>query len=630
MLLAKLDYIPVADSAFGFLLHGDDGLPIWPLSSVEDRIALELTAALFGASLKAQATVCARDGSDLLVPDRNVMALGPQASEAARLYCHLTSRSLVEIDVGANLAAFDPPDVLVTLWDNLTVELLDWLYSRDGSAPGIIAAPDVSDLRRQALIRSAALRLRHSEVPRACNLLPLRNDRLSVVDAGTTIGGAAERDIRRSALMQGADIMSVMSHSDGVDAFLGSDLTLCARRGERAAPIAGPSPLCQITGHCHRHNRPVSDIVESEDVLAPEEVAARILLFDTCFGVMPRGSLVDPRYGLGTRFASSPLIGAFVTPWQLVLTNSDDTLRLQNDMLSGATVGEAVARFNAHPDSRARHGRMCLFGDPEMRISSPISELSSIPTVNDQASAAAPDASVCAASEQSSHHIRENVALLHQSMNIAQQMASGARFTDAARHAASATAVMMSMLSAQTPACRDMHAAMDNMRRAVLDYALLRGKLVECWMPSVTSYEPGASIPCVACDRPAQMITANLRSGRGGQRRLTLCPICGVTEDAPPDAHLHMSLDKETVRLIGALPAANFCAGLALSASDPALSIPLYWPTDSDGKLSSELVLPPKVPNGPLRISIFLLWDASFVVMSRLARGASGHIEMTW
>lgn len=626
MLLAKLDYIPVADSAFGCLLHSSDGLPIWPLSCAEDRFALELTAALFGTSLKAQATACDQDGGNLFVPDRNVIALGPQASEAARLYCHLTCRSLVEIDVGANLAAFDPPDVLVTLWDNLTVELLDWLYSRDGLAPGIIAAPDASDLRRQALIRSAALRLRHSEVPLACTLLPLRDDRLTVVGASTIVGGAAERDIRRSALMQGADIMSVMSHADGVDAFLGSDLTLCARRGERAAPIMGPSPLCQITGHCHRHNRPVSDIVESEDVLAPEEVAARILLFDTCFGVMPHGSLVDPRYGLGTRFASSPLIGAFVTPWQLALTNSDDTLRLQRDMLSGATVGEAVARFNAHPDSRARHGRMCLFGDPEMRISSPTSELSSVPKVAGQASAAAPDASVCAASNQ----IRENVALLHQSMNIAQQMARGARFADAARHAASATADMMSRLSAQQPACQDVDAAMDNMRRAVLDYALLRGKLVECWMPSVTSYQPGASIPCAACDRPSQVIIANLRKGCGGQRRLTLCPICGVTEDAPPDAHWHMSLDGEKVRLIGALATKNCCAGLALSASDPALSIPLYWPTDGNGKLVSELVLPKKVPSGPLRISIFLIWDASFVVMSRLARGASGHLEVTW
>lgn len=546
-----------------------------------------------------------------------MVALGSEAVPAARLYGHLTGRRLTgrrlvvadDRDAWPDLEGpdLDPPSVLVTLWNRLTPELLDRLYGREGTAPGIIAAPDVAALHRQVLVRSAARRLGSGMPPVASDIFPLADFSVLYDGATTLFGGSASRRVKQLAITHGADLLTIMTHSDGVDAYLGPDLTLCARRHEDSAALGGPLPLCALSGQCHRHRRPVAEVMRSDRVVAPEDVAAHILLFDTRFGVMPQGSLVDPRYGLGTRLASSARIGAMLAPWRIVLSSPEHARRLERDILDGVALGAAVARFNAHPVSRDRQYRMCLFGDPDLRLQPAKPAPAAASTV------LAPVATPARPARKT-----RRAELFHLCISEAARTAIGTPLEAVALKASAVAAA-----AAAEPASGGAAGKSDTLaplREAMLDYALARGKLSECWMPFVERYADGGRIGCPACGRPSDVRFCRMPRYWRATRRMVLCPICGIVEDAPLQSDLTMTLAAGRVSLDG-MPGAGWCAGLALSASDPSLSVALRWPAGSDGRPVPNLAVPLEIPPGPLRVSVFVLWGTEFAVLSRLARG---------
>jgi hypothetical protein len=106
------------------------------------------------------------------------------------------------------------------------------------------------------------------------------------------------------------------------------------------------------------------------ELLSPDAIAARVFVWDTCQGLMLPASVVDPRWGLAPRLFASPAIGAVILTWEPVV--SEPSLDpLARDLARGLSVGRALARLLAGRESRRMGHRMCLFGDPRLRLPRP-------------------------------------------------------------------------------------------------------------------------------------------------------------------------------------------------------------------------------------------------------------------
>jgi hypothetical protein len=160
----------------------------------------------------------------------------------------------------------------------------------------------------------------------------------------------------------------------------------------------------------------------------------------------------------------------------------------------------------------------------------------------------------------------------------------------------------------------------NNMRSAVLDYALSRGKLFENWMPFMRISRAMAPRPCPVCNRKADTLEALMRPPGVYARRLVICPICGVVEDVPVGSDIRMELTGRRLHLHGTLPQHRWVAGIVIQSSYLVESIQLMWPATGHGTLAPSAELPERWPAGPLRISTVIVWDTTFAVISRTAR----------
>ncbi len=164
----------------------------------------------------------------------------------------------------------------------------------------------------------------------------------------------------------------------------------------------------------------------------------------------------------------------------------------------------------------------------------------------------------------------------------------------------------------------------NEMRLAILEYAMSRGKLLENWMPFTCSYQAAAPRRCPVCGRRADTIEAAMHPPGVSARRLVLCAICGVLEDAPVTSDIAIELAGRHLRLHGTLPQQRWAASILLASSDPADSVQVMWAAASDGTPASSMELPQRWPSGPLRVSAVIIWDTSFAVISRMARDPDG------
>jgi hypothetical protein len=585
-----------------------DGSPVWPLHDADDVATIERIAEVLGGRLS---WVPASPGTSLPLSSEFVVALGTDAGIAARLYAHLTRRHCLIAEDLNGLMGIGRPSVVVTTPTQLTAELLDWLYARTRKlAPGVVCGDASAPLLRQVLVRAAA----------ATFSGPLRIDRTEIYPTlpGSSIsrilGSEATVTERRRALADGAGVLTVMTHSDGVDAFLGAGLSVCARNRDSSDLRLAGAPRCGLTAFCHRHEMPVDQALGSGTIFASDEIAARVLVWDVCFGVMPSGSVVDPPWGIGTRLLASAGIGAVLTTWQITLSNPAYAHQVTDAIAGGMTVGAVVADFNASREARDHHHRMCLLGDPRVRL--PCRD--PCVRVTPRAGAARPYAKL-PPPPKAPNEIPQ-AALLRLCMLDAKKNApegTRARLAAMALDAIKAFEVVVTKGVSIT----DIDPGLgNNMRLAVLKYALARGKLLENWIPHALSLRAAAPTLCPVCRRLADALYVKMRMPGVTGRCLIFCPICGVLEDVPATTKIGFELDGRTLRLHGMLPLERWMAAVLIGSSYPADSVKLMWPSRDDGAPASILELPPTWPPGPLRLSVFIMWDTNFAIISRMVR----------
>jgi hypothetical protein len=611
--------LPVSFEASTDLLVNGDGQPIWSLRTAAESELLRRMGAACGWTLDEQSGSPGR--VQVLDDAEVVVGLGDEVGNEASLYAHLTTRAVRMVDDLEALRALPRIDVVVCLLRRVTSGFMEMLAGREataGAACGIVAAATLADLHVQVLLRAAAGTIacqtmanrEHTVI--APRVAQARVERRS----GTLLGGKSTAEEIRAAACSGVAVLTLATHSDGLDTYLGP-LTLC---GEPAAVSGaavdqrdrvgegGGVPACALTGFCHRSNRPIPSALSEGGLLSYASVAAGILIQDVCYGFLPEGNSVASRYGLAHRLLSNPAVGAVVTTWELAFSDPSRTLALGRDLLEGQPLGVAVARFNRSARAREGGARFCIFGDPKFRLvgrRQPSERAAEMPTLSLRRRAPQ-----C----QDTSFLRATVlgAIAH----LGQDEMTYAR----------AALVALDRYDAHAWQGRPVETGEggpgDSLRRRYLDFVFVRSwaTWMSDWLAVAASrYEPRATAVCFACGGRAREIIARPRAWARRRRSVVFCAGCAAVLDAgdglgQPSFEFDESANRCTAR---GLPTGNWDARILIRPPSRRTQSQISWPRTAEGAPQESVMLPDELPRGPLKISFALMHETSITVITR-------------
>jgi hypothetical protein len=609
------------------LLRNEAGEPVWPISSDQQEKQLRLLAELFCCQVQR---VTAIEKTSELVGPEEVCCLGEECRPAARLYAHLTGRRLRLVSTEAEIFDGPLPAVMVMRRSDVSYSLLQYLSASQGkTATGIICADTPEELWLRALLCSAATTL--SSQPRIirldlCPLLPLEKE------TGPTwqiMGANAKVTELRSALKAGVGIVSLFTHSDGLDASLGPDLTLCPMNQRPITADVEKTPRCQVTGTCYRWDKPVAEVLESGELLPPEDISARILIWNSCQGFMLQEGRDDSAWGIAPRFLRSPTIGAVIFTSGIILLDKLKMNPLSEYLEQGISVGEALARFLNLPTSRRFGYEMCLFGDPRVRAClAPTPKRFEAATIEEvKTEVPVPVASISQKHEAADNYSDELAetgllrACLIKNIRQGQQNSSAA----VALRALNALGVYEyatweGALSKGADEMRNLLGA--EMRQAFLEYLFERRALHEDWgdfcdWKRVIQLER----QCTECGLPLKAFVAEFRIFGVSDRWVLACPSCQIVGDVPCDSDLTLAVEGGgRLHLEGNLPERNWTGGVLINSWG--VEAATEWPANQDGSPVRIFEPPCTLPPRHVDVTVFMLWNGTVVRLIARTRGA--------
>jgi hypothetical protein len=598
--MESLSILPVARTSGPLRLVTPEGDPVWPARSAAEFDDLRQLAAVFGTRLE-QIPPCPAS----VQPgyrDEVVWGLGKQAFAAAELYAHLTSRSLRLVDRGESTAGLVFASVVVTTIEMLTYDLLERLSARAPGhpIPGIIAAAPEA-LHRQVILRSAAAALSGPVRERRIDVAPTVQARSNRRRAARVLCEGDPAEQVREALGAGAGLLNILTHSDGVDACFGA-ATMCPMEAVQESFGATP-PMCIVRGICHRHQLSLDDATLASFLIRPREVAARLVVFHTCKGILPADATVDPNWGLLPRLLDQARIGAVATTWEMTLSVEKDLDRVAAGLEKGVPVGEALAHFMNMKPVRQRNVRMCLFGDPRLCLpaSSRISK-------NNPASSWRPNAGELAfleaylrlKSRAKSAHARLLIRTANKALAPYAARASNGRLAKSAADTAGRP-----------------------VREALLDLFCNFGSTPSSdWNQfAVVVRSFRSPSPCPQCGMPTHTWIMRILRPKCPKRRMINCPRCGFIEDAPMDyPQLALRLEGPLLRLAGQRPHSAWSARVLIDPGLPKDESPprrwLDWPAGADGSPARYFEIGDCLEHWPMNVTLLLIEGLSLVALT--------------
>lgn len=605
------DRLPVAQSGPRTLVDGV-GESVWPVPSGRSRAALEGYAAAISCRLENVETRIARSQrrrSGLVV------ALGQGTREAAELYGHLTYRRTVVAQKASDIFSQGAPAVVVVEPDILGPRFLEALYEPDKAvvAPGILSAEDPENLLHQVLLRSAAVRLGGSG-RRFLEFYPWSEFGETVTGRISRIGGLANYVNVREMLTRGSDVLTVLTHSDGIDAMLAPELLCCAMAEPPDNADMSRAPYCVLTKHCFRLGVPVEEALTSGQILHPGEIAARILLLASCFGVMSQDSDPDRRWGILFPLLNSDRLGAVVTTWGPYLSSPSDLPPLLRTLYVGKPVGVALGEFNASSAAIQAGLRFCLFGDPAVRVPQEGAHLEQDGGYRDVT-----DAPPTSGHDQSAIlFLAAVLANAGVSGNCSQDAASTARA--ALQHVRRYQHIAMNGHQPEVPG-----GVGPKMREAIMAFlrAYERGLSVD-WKP--LACDQGFKVDgdrCTNCGLPTQLEVYRFRPAGVDDRVVRSCRECSLTADMPASAELYIWLRGERLYIEGAMPRDPWLAQVRLAYRDRLHEFVYLWPKREDGSPKRSFLRPRPSSADALRLSVDLMIGARLVTL-RLENAEAG------
>lgn len=570
------------------ILIDEGGAPVWPVRGAEALHALTSMAAMLGTirlSKIAGRPGCAAPGAGA------VAALASELADAARLYAHLTGRRWNGVCGASGIVAGPDLEVLFLRRDQLDWALLTALYERQECrvAPGLIYAASAPALRRQLLCRAlAAVAPPRPQQIAAEGFMTLDFD-AAQIGSSLLFGNRAAAFRKHAALTGGADAVTFLTHSDGVDAYVDAGSTLCPM-DNAALSSSGRRPMCQITGTCFRHHLPIAEAVETGHLMSPARLRARILNWIVCSGLVPTGGPISPAWGLVEDMLDRGALGAVATTWTTAAASPATLRPLLARLYRGQSLGRAVRSLNRLRNSDIR---LAILGDPGIR--------------------AFPEG---AAGLSSNHPL------------FGTRRAAGA--ARVAHCEGSSTGIYLRAAQSSCPApLRPVLAtaiaalgagSTGAARRAIIDFVTGRGTLISHdWLPAVAGSRRVSDLACANCNAQAvQRAFWFNQSGatEGRARYLVICPACGVIADAPRPGGLALRIRGRpgTVTLEGARPGSHWSARLRVGCRRDGALYLRDWPADPGGAAMRRLGLDGLDLPGPLQVSLVLMEGAELSI----------------
>ena len=543
----------------------EDGLPVWPVPGEVELLALQGICSMFGLQLvEARSPRLAAVRALATASSERVTASSSGVAVLAKLYAHLTLRTF-----GGVSSTFG--NVHVTQLDELTPDSVR-NFLRRNPACGLIAAPDAVSLRRRVLMCAAAAFAAEFAVSEtSCSIRePCWVDIWPLIEVdtleteGRTIFGAQAPPWRiRSALAAGKSLLTISTHSDGMDAALVADLTLCGLREVDLPPRE--SPLCRLTGRCHRQHAPITQAAETGRIVPANQIRARILVLDVCAGLMFGDGVISPAEGVLAAILADAQVGAVLTTFSILISDWQRLQTLAAGLAEGNSVGEALSRTAPGVPGASE---LILFGDPRTQAGM-ATKMPLGPSLSQSRSTKTTGAKWVTLNPESA-----NLTFLHRLL-APPQASTGMTW--------------------------------ENASIALGEFIAGRNTLfVQDWLRWPHERAVVAQLPCHHCRNSVDVIRAKFIDPSLCDRRLKLCPICGVAEDSPEGSESFFEIRARRIRLSGWEPP-ELWAGWIHAAQPGSAELRAYrWPMTCDGRPADESPLPEDLPLGPFRLSVVL------------------------
>lgn len=596
--------IYIASPTSSDILVSDAEVPIWPVANDQERESVVSMADMFETS------VCWTEPHDAgnVRGVETVVALGNEVASIGRLYAHLTNRNLTLVPA-SQTPIIEGCSVILGLMSQISGDLIEHIYRTDRNYyPGLVVGRDLIDLRRKALVSAlTAVTLPRSR-PSVFNLQPRFDFGIFVVGETLLIGSASPPEARKALLKHGRSVVAYCGHSDGIDADLGRGLVLCPRDERWPTPeaAANRTPICYSTAWCYRHNREIDATAGSR--IHPALIRTRLLLWNTCTGIILNDAPMDPSLGVGMTLATSTSIGALMSTWRIELAPSNVTDSLLDGMLHGMTAGEGLAIHNCSSQAKKYGHRLCLFGDPRTRIAP--EERSNAPRTKFV------HASTSVVSEEPGqievrflrsclYEARDNESNNRDRNNIKSRIESAAQ-------AVASYELAIWRRSTQDDTLRRKR----ELLRSFVEFAA-HTKLWEFWSPFIADINYVSSTEsCLNCGGPlgTHEITFKHLPVR---RTISNCRLCGIVADKPRDWIIMAKIQPNEIQIIGELPAGMWASAITAKYKDPVSRQVWLLPSHGDVEGLGRVPVPEALLPFPVTLSFTLMCDTQVCVFSR-------------
>jgi RNA polymerase-binding transcription factor DksA len=591
--------LPVRYAIENEFLFAPDGKPIWSIVSREEQSSLEGVAALHNSSMKmVEGTRARAFGSR----NGTVSGIGKHGKEAARIYAHLTGRSWTTVDQPHQLMEGCRPAVVVGTYDSFDGELLNYLYQSSGqnsakSAPGLIIGSNREELILQAKLRAAALFLQSQ--PSGSDVLTFAGSNMEIVatEERIILGALADSRVVCELLSARARLLWLRTHSDGIDAYLSENATLCPFAETTAVKTELP-PRCIKTGFCHRQAMSVTQAQREGRLIPIHALEARLIVLDSCRTLRIRGGTADPKISLAAQICQHAKFGALICHWDTIISTASTATTLGNHVINGMPIGKAVARFN-RSEAAISHGLLtCIVGDPDYTLPTEPAR-SRIPIASPsqgRKSAASGDADQKSQSTRFIQTIIERLQTRNKSPDPT--------YVANPRLKPSSEKSMATNVD-------------DAMRRQILR-DLAQTELLGIWLGEASVIESNRYGFCEHCRSPVVRLKARPNRSRM-VREITSCPNCGITKDIPVGAEIEIEFETPRLTLKRFSPGPNCRAHFSIwSYKKLIYSSP--WPTEHSGQLMTTCFIRRPLPTGPFVAIAFFAWDYELASVARELR----------
>jgi hypothetical protein len=522
----------------------------------------------------ARSILCS--GCDVRNSDQKVAVLVEALLPYASRYAQLTDRSFsLYPDIHS---ALGDSSVSVCMIDraNVSPELLQAASDPEviaprTSVPGFIIVGDPMTRRRRLLRHAFAYRLSlRADRGVRSGIYPLHDVPAEMVQNHDRLAGAnASASVILQTLTEPCALLSMATHCDGIDAYIADKVAMCGLptwHADASIRSATRKPRCLETDYCHRHDMRLSDVDLSPTIVDPGSICAGLLLWDVCFGVLPSGDFIDPRFSLIENILDRATVGAIVTTFENSFTHAAACEQMADALCSGDPVGTALRRYLLSREARSKGRRYVLIGDPELRVSTASGLLGSI------------------GFQEEDGETKINTRSGHRSALY--------------------------------------HAGLDQTGddRALIDSLQRRGRLYDLWTPVANLGMNNSNVVCPTCSRRCR----TFRSAPDApfrMRDLVLCTNCGIIADRPCCESALLSHEQNGVfRLHGGVTGKVRSAALQISFGSFSANKCWPWPIDRQGDPATRVHCPERLPPGVFRASGIFFHGEEVTLISAMAR----------